>query len=369
MPRKPTRSLLIPFWVLLLTALGGCDAGETPKGPPGPPGGFSRGPTFVLAEPAAIREIREEVEAIGTTRANESVTIAAKVTDTVSRVNFEDGDIVERGAVLVELTNKEQSALLDEAEANLIDARAQARRLEMLAVDNLVPLSQVDEANARLSAADARYQSLVARLEDRLIQAPFSGMLGFRGVSEGTLVTPGSPITTLDDISVIKLDFSVPEVHLSLVSEGLALVAESSAFPDRRFPATVRTIDSRVDEATRSAVVRAHIDNPELILKPGMLLTVRLTTATRNALMVPEVAVLQRSSQVFVYTIEAGRAEMLQVKTGVRRDGWIEVTAGIEAGRPVITEGVIKVRDGSPVTTEPPGRGGPPGAGGRPGGD
>ncbi|MFV2090921.1 MAG: efflux RND transporter periplasmic adaptor subunit, partial [Pseudomonadales bacterium] len=195
---------------------GGAAAGKGPKS-----GGFSRGPTFVLTQVATLREIRDEVEAIGTTYANESVTVTAKVTDTVSKVNFEDGQTVEKGAVLVELTKREQVALLDEAEANRNDARIQARRLEMLAAEGTIPLSQLDEAHARLSASEARYQSIVARIQDRLIQAPFSGVLGFREVSEGTLVTPGSTITTLDDISIIKLDFSIPEVYLDLVEVGL----------------------------------------------------------------------------------------------------------------------------------------------------
>jgi membrane fusion protein (multidrug efflux system) len=348
--------------IILLFGLAACEENGGAPGPGsrGGPGGFSRGPTYVLTEFASIREIRDEVEAIGTSRANESVTIAAKVTDTVSRVNFEDGQIVEAGDVLVELTNKEQSALLAESEANLIDARNQARRLEMLAAENSIPLSQLDEAHARLSATEARYQSIIARLEDRLIRAPFSGLLGFREVSEGTLVTPGSRITTLDDISIIKLDFRIPEVHLGLVHLGQELVARSSAFPDRRFEATVKTIGSRIDENTRAATIRAHINNPDLILKPGMLLIVQLTTATRKTLMVPEPALMQRADQNFVYTITDGRAALLTVKTGVRRDGWIEVLAGVQEGQPVITDGVIKIREGSPVTTEPPRKPQPP---------
>ena len=276
------------------------------------------------------------------------------MTETVSRVRFEDGDLVEAGAVLVELTKAEQAALLAEAEANRDDARKQHERQARLARDQLVPTSQADEARARFEAQDARYESLLARLEDRLIRAPFAGKLGFRAVSNGTLVTPGTPITTLDDISMIKLDFTVPEVNLNLVRPGLRLVAESSAFPGEAFPATVRTIDSRVDPATRSVLVRALISNPELRLLPGMLLTVTLTTAERESIMVPEPAVLQRASQVFVYTIVEGRAELTQITTGDRQDGWIEVTSGLQPGQQVITEGIIKIRNGTPVTTERP---------------
>lgn len=305
----------------------------------------------MVATPATVRTIREEVEAIGTTYANESVTLTAKVTDTVSKVRFEDGQLAERGQVLLELTNTEQAALLNESEANVQDAQNQFRRFEKLAADGSVPVSQLDESRARLDAAQARHQSLMARLEDRLIRAPYSGLLGFRQVSDGTLVSPGTPITTLDDISVIKLDFSIPEVHLALVRPGLELVAESSAYPGTHFDATVNTIGSRIDPVTRSATVRAHIDNDDLLLRPGMLMTVRLIASERESLMVPEIALVQRSSQVFVYTIVDGQASMQEVTSGARDQGWVEILSGLEPGEPVITEGVIKMREGAPVTT------------------
>ena len=342
-------------------------SGERPtagRGPGGGPGGFSRGPTFVVAEPASVRTIRDEVEAIGTTLANESVTLTAKVTDTVSKVRFEDGELVKSGQVLVEITNTEQAALLAESEANVQDAHNQFQRFEKLAADGSVPVSQLDESSARLAAVEARYQSLLARLEDRLIRAPFSGLLGFRQVSEGTLVSPGTPIATLDDISLIKLDFSIPEVHLALVRPGLKLSAESSAYAGTTFHATVNTIGSRIDPVTRAATVRAHIANDDLLLRPGMLMTVRLIASEREALMVPEISLVQRASQVFVFTIRDERAEMLQVSTGARDRGWIEILGGLDAGQAVITEGVIKIRDGAPVTIVPldrAPRGRPPG--------
>ncbi len=345
-----TRSLS-PALLCLLLGLAACEQKAAEGGGRGAV--FSRGPTLVVAEPAALRDIREEVEAIGTTLANESVTITAQVTDTVSRVVFDDGDYVDQGDVLVQLTSEEEAALLAEAEINLDDARNQYRRLENLLEDGSIPVSEVDQARARYSAAEARYQSVVARLDDRLVKAPFSGLLGFRKVSPGTLVSPGTNITTLDDISVIKLDFSIPEVLLSLVEPGMRLNAESSAFPGTFFDATVRTIGSRIDEISRAATVRAIIDNSSLLLRPGMLLTVRLTTAERRALMVPESALIQRSSQAYVYTIDGAQAALTQVISGARFDGWVEILDGLDPGQAVVAEGVIKIRDGSPVVTSP----------------
>ncbi len=336
--------------LLVASCGGGADApnarGERPLGA----GGFVPGATIVVTELAQQRKVRDQVEAIGTAVANESVTISAKVTDTVSKIKFEDGDFVATGDVLVELTNEEQTALLAEAEANVNDTRTQLKRLEDLLGQGSVPISQVDEARAKFSAAEARYRSIVARLEDRLITAPFSGMLGFRQVSAGTLITPGDPITTLDDVSVIKLDFSVPEVYLSFVRPGTRIEARSPAYPQETFNAVLHTIGSRVDPVTRAVTVRAHIGNERLLLRPGMLLTARLTIAERETLMIPESALVQRSAEVFVYTIEEGRAAMREVTHGIRSQGWVEILSGLNEGEAVITEGVIKIRPGALVS-------------------
>lgn len=336
-----------PLIIALSLLTAACENGsDVPGG-----GGFSRRPTLVVTETTQRRTIRDQVEAIGTAVANESVTITAKVTDTVNHVKFEDGGFVVAGDVLVELTNEEQTALLAEAEANVDDMRTQFDRLKDLLGQGSVPVSQVDAARARYSAAQARYQSIVARLDDRLITAPFSGVLGFRQVSAGTLITPGTAITTLDDVSVIKLDFSIPEVYLNLVKPGTQIEATSPAYPSEIFRATLRTISSRVDPVTRAATVRAHINNDRLLLKPGMLLTAKLITAEREALMIPESALVQRNTEVFVYTLADGRASRRAVKHGIRDGGWVEILSGLSEGEEVITEGVIKVRNGSPVNT------------------
>ena len=340
-------------WMVTLLFSAGC-TDEEAQGPSR--GGFG-GPPLVVTETATVRSIADIIEAIGTTQANESVTITAKVTDSIRHVRFDDGDLVQQGDVLVELTNEEQTALLQEEEAGRQDARNQYDRLKNLLEQRSIPVSDVDEARARLSAAEARYQAILARLDDRLIRAPFTGLLGFREVSAGTLITPGTPITTLDDISVIKLDFALPEVHLGVVHPGLSLTAASAAFPGRSFAATVRTVGSRVNPVTRAVPVRAHIDNPEALLRPGMLMTVKLTTASRDALMVPETALLQRGMETFVYAVTDGRAARTTIDLGIRRDGWAEARTGIAPGQEVVVEGVMSVRDGGPVR-----RAGPVGA-------
>lgn len=313
-----------------------------------------RPPTSVVTETVLKRPMRDTIEAIGTAVANESLTITSKVTETVRTVAFEDGDFIDAGAVLVELTNQEETALLAEAKATVEDTSLQQKRLEDLYEQRAIPVSDVDVARARANEARARYESIVARLDDRLIRAPFSGVLGFRQVSPGTLVTPGTAICTLDDIEQIKLDFAVPEVYLALLEAGLTLTATSPAYPGDAFSASVETVGSRIDPVSRTAQVRALIDNEARRLRPGMLLTVQLSARERVSLAVPEVAVVQRSGAAFVYVVEEGAdgvlvASLRQVRLGSRYQGWAEVLDGIEEQDRVVTDGVIKVRDGAPI--------------------
>jgi membrane fusion protein (multidrug efflux system) len=164
-------------------------------------------------------------------------------------------------------------------------------------------------------------------------------------------VTPGTPITTIDDISIIKLDFTVPEVYLSALSPGQLVSAKSPAFPDETFEGALKTIRSRVDPVTRSVIARAHIDNPDRRLRPGMLLTVRVTRAATTALAVREAALQQVADRTFVYVAKDGRAVQRDVTTGQREPGFVEITDGLALGEPVVTEGLLKLRDGMPIRT------------------
>jgi membrane fusion protein (multidrug efflux system) len=322
----------------------------------GRPGGFggrpAAQPPLVTIGRAHRDQLYDVVEALGTTQANESVTLTAKVTDTVRRVNFEDGDYVEKGTVLIELTNQEEEAALAEARANLDDAESQQRRLEDLSNRGLSAASQLDAARSRTDAMQARLNSVVARLRDRLIQAPFSGLLGFRKVSPGTLLTPNTAITSIDDISTIKLDFTVPETFLEAMKPGAKIVAKSVSFPGRDFEGVVRTVGSRVDPVTRAVTVRAHIANNDRALRPGMLLTVDVLTAQHEALVVPEGAVFQVQNRAYVYRLDGETARQQEIEIGGRRFGVVEVLGGLQEGDPIVVEGIVKLRDGIQVRFE-----------------
>jgi membrane fusion protein (multidrug efflux system) len=330
----------LPALLLLATAVAGCE-GDAPGASEAPPA------TAVVTTTVAPVQWRDTIDALGTARANESVTITAKVSEIVRKVAFESGDVVHAGDVLVDLSSGAQLAGLEEARAAYQEAERQLKRQQELAERQLVAASQIDTQRAARDAAKARMDVVRAELSDRVITAPFDGVLGLRQVSPGSLVTPGTPISTLDDISVIKLDFSVPERFLAVLERGQQLVARSAPYPDRQFAGTVASVDSRVDPVTRSVTVRAEVPNPERLLRPGMLMSVQLFLTARQALVVPEIAVLQVGTESFVYRVKADRSvERVKVELGSRREGEVVVARGLEPGDRIVTEGTVKLRDG-----------------------
>ncbi|MGB5103306.1 MAG: efflux RND transporter periplasmic adaptor subunit [Steroidobacteraceae bacterium] len=315
-------------------------------------GGFSQMAVAVVAVPAQSRQLALELEALGTANANESVEITAKVANQVTAVRFEEGQQVRRGDVLVELDGAQARADLAAAEAALAESRSQYQRSRELYTTKVLSDSQIEQIEATFKANQARVDSARARVADTVVRAPFAGRVGLRRVSVGSLISPGTVITTLDDTSTIKLDFTVPETFLSAVEPGLGIVARSVSYPDASFAGRVSSVDTRVDPATRSVTVRALVPNPEGLLKPGMFLTVRLSRGAVDALMVPEEALVPEQGNVFVYVVEDGVARKRSVRMGQRRVGEVQVLEGLAAGELVVTEGTQKLRDGAAVSLQ-----------------
>lgn len=296
------------------------------------------------------RSFEDQIEALGTARANESIVVSAQVTETVSQIGFDDGAVVSKGDVIIELTSREESAQLSEARANYEEAvRQHARSVEMRR-DGTVSQAQLDAQTTARDAAKARLDELQARLRDRLIRAPFAGVLGMREVSPGTLVQPGDPITTLDDIDLIKVDFSVPERFMSVIRPGLVVYASTAAYPDQRFEGVVRAIDTRIDPETRSVRMRADIPNKGHALRPGMLMAIELSANERSAFSVPEESIVPVGEKNYVFVVdEAGQAARLELQTGRRDAGDVEVLGGLSGAERIVIEGGSMLYPGSAV--------------------
>lgn len=325
-------------------------------------------PTVVVAAVKTGR-IEQRMEAVGTARSNESITVTAKDAARISTFNFTEGALIERGAVLFEQDTSERRADVEQARsqresarANREDVKARLDRAKQLRASGNVTEARLDEleaqfrsAEAVFQAAEARLRATEARLSDMRVVAPFTGRVGLRLVSPGAMVQPGTAITTLDDIQKIKVEFALPETVLAKVGPGTAIEATAAAYPNRVFNGAISVIDTRIDPITRSFRVNAEFDNREESLKPGLFLNVTLILASReNAILVPEEAVVPLGSEMFVFVIKDNRAERRTVKLGIRRQGDIEILDGLRPGEQVVVQGIQKVRDKQPVQVARP---------------
>lgn len=312
---------------------------------------------LVTTVKASSQELRDTVEALGTTTSNESINVSATVTATVRAVHFEDGSQVQKGAVLVELDADEARADVEQVRANLAEEERQLRHLKLLIDRNAVSQTDMEKQQSVVNVARAKLAANEARLQDYIIVAPFAGVLGARRVSVGALVSPGTMITSLDDLDKIKVDFSVPEIYLPLLHKDLSVQAHSQAYSERIFEGIISFVDSRIDPVTRAVALRAQLDNRDGLLRPGMLLQVQIQQPLRKALMVPERSVAPLRGEQFLYVLESNNenksvAKKRVVKLGQRSGGQVEIVSGIAEGEIIIVDGSMSVQDGMNVTVK-----------------
>jgi membrane fusion protein (multidrug efflux system) len=310
-------------------------------------------PVAVTVEEARVEVLSDRIEALGTLRANESVNLTAKVSELITSVDFVDGQRVKKGQILVTMEQIEEAALLNEAQSTAEESRRQYERTQQLSKQGAASLAQLDEALRVYETARARELAFQSRRDNLIIAAPFDGVVGLRNISVGALVQPGDLIITIDDDSVMKLDFSVPSTFLGAIKPGTLIEAHAPAFGNRKFRGEVRSIDSRIDPVTRTIVVRAEIPNSDLLLKPGLLMSVEILSRQREALVIPEEALLPQGRQSFVMVVEESPEGPLvrrkEVAIGTRHAGTVEIIEGLSAGQKIVTHGGLKLTEGAAV--------------------
>lgn len=297
------------------------------------------GPTSVIVTIVEPIVFADRIEAVGTAEADESTTISAAETEIIEKVMFEDGQFVKEGDLLVQLKDTEESATYSEA-------LKAYNRYKALAENNAGSIARRDEAKAVMQVA-------WARVSDRKIKAPFDGILGIREVSNGDLVSPGTVITTIDDIDPMEVEFSVPEIYISELLPGVHIEARSEAYPGQIFEGSIKTVNPRIDPVTRSIRVKAEVENPESLLRPGLLMNVEIVKNSRTSLAVPEESLMSGAQGKTVVKVTQDGDNLVATPTpvtiGTRRAGYVEVTSGLTLGDTVITEGILKAQPGAPL--------------------
>lgn len=300
--------------------------------------------TQVVSQSALVRQ----VTSLGTALANESVQIVSNTSDYLTALHINEGQRVEKGQLIAQLNDVEERARVAELSASLLDQKRQLDRVKNLAKTQATAQSLLDEQQTRVNTTQAQLDAVKARLNEMTIRAPFSGVLGLRQVSEGAYLTSGTVLTTLDDLNLIRLEFSIAEYYLAQLKPGMAVNSTSVAYPGKTFTGQIKAIDTRLDPVTRSVKVHALVPNDQLELRPGMLLNVSVTLAELQALQISEKAIVPLQNKHYVFVVNKDNSvTQTEVQLGQRMPGLVEIVSGLNAGDEVVIEGTTKIRSGS----------------------
>ena len=325
----------------------GADGGAPAKAAPakGPP------PIVVEASRVSMVNLPQALTAVGSLRSDETIIVRPEVAGRIAQILFKEGERVTKGQALLKLDESVQHADLERARANLVLAKSKLDRAEELRKQGFISSQARDEADNNYRVAKADVELMQARLAKTAIPAPFSGTIGLRLVSVGDYVKEGQDIVNLEALDPLKVDFRVPELFLSQVKAGQTLQIALDALPDRVYEGRVYAINPLIDANGRSIVIRAQVPNKDGRLRPGMFARVRLfTSGTKDTLVVPEESLFPLGDDKYVYKIVDGKAQRQKIEIGQRREGRVEVVNGLTADDVVVTAGVIKLREGAPVT-------------------
>jgi membrane fusion protein (multidrug efflux system) len=319
---------------------------------------FTPPPVTVAASVARVDKWNETLNAVGTVQAVRGIELTSETSGEITELRFASGDRVEAGAVLVVLNNKEESASRRNQEATLELSELLFERDRTLIERQTIPQTQFDRTRADLERARAQLAETEARLDNKRIQAPFSGTIGISRVDVGDYIAPGTVIATLQDQSELEIDFTVPARYAPQLRPGLAVNVRVDAFPDRRFAASIVAVDARVDPDTRNVLLRARLDQAEGVL-PGMFAELDIDLGEHSEVVtIPETAMTYSLQGNTVYVVEptedgALTANARVVRAGKVRDGRVAVLEGIAPGDQVVSVGQNKLYRGVRVVLDP----------------
>jgi membrane fusion protein (multidrug efflux system) len=313
-------------------------------------------PVQVIVVEAKSQPVAESLSLTASITPNESVEIKSETDGIVLETKFAEGERVTKGQLLVQLDDSKFAAEVREADAVLKLSQSNHERTKQLFQEKLISQQDYDQATATFAVNQAGLELKRRQLQDARIVAPFSGIVGARQISPGQVISRSMTLTLLVDLDTVKVEVKVPEKYLRQLHVGQSMEFSVAAYPDETFRGDVYFISPQIDEGTRTALVKARIQNSEYKLRGGMFASLDLTLQLRDsAIFVPEPALMSDGDRFSVFVVdEKGEAQMRPVEVGYRLPGRVEITKGLSAGEKVVVEGLQKLRPGAPVKLSPP---------------
>jgi len=326
-------------------------AGQPGQGGQARRGGGSIEPLLAEGYTVAMVTVRETVPTLGTLLPNESVNVVAESSRRVVGVHFEEGNLIQRGALLFKLDDAALRADLMRLEGRHALAVANEARLASLGAQQLVSQQDYDRAVSELKAIVGEMEVLKVAIAQTSIRAPFTGRVGLRRVSQGAYVNTNTVLTTLQDVSQLKLDFTLPERYAAEVHRGqvfkFSVEGRGGSYSGR-----VVALEPGIDTNTRSLVVRGVVPNPGGQLTPGASASVLFEVGTVNGILIPSRALVPSIKGHSVFVLRDGKSVEQDVTIGVRTADNVQILSGLAQGDVVLTSNLLRLRAGIPVRLE-----------------
>ncbi len=303
----------------------------------------------VITAPVVWQQAQTPVEAVGTSRARHSVVLYPEAAGEVVAVKFKAGDRVKAGQTLLQLEADDETLAVELAKVDLADARRLLDRYRRTEGSGAITPSALDDAISAVDRAEIVLQRARVALDDRSMEAPFTGHIGLTTIDPGARISEDTAVASLDDRSVLLVSFELPEILMGQLTTGSEITLTTWSNRGVTTRGTVSEIDSRIDPATRTFTVRAHVDNRDDQLRPGMSFRILLTLEGGRYPVVPEVALQWGGDGAYVWSVVDGRAKRVGATIVQRRQGTILIDADLPEGTLVVAEGVQSMREGLAV--------------------
>jgi len=312
-------------------------------------------PVQAVVAPVSRGSLEESIRLVGNLKATNQVELVTEIDSKIREIKFGEGDRVKKGQPLIILEDTKVKANLDDATARWELAAAELKRGDELLAKKTITEQEIDRLRFQERSADAAVRTAKKQFQEAVITAPFDGVLSEHDLSPGQILSRGQKLVWLIQTSPLEVEFNVPERYIGQVAKKQKIQIESVALPGRRFEGSVDYISPRLDEGTRTGLVKARIPNEEGLLKPGMYGNLELVFRLREkVLTIPEASISYHGDHSSVVVMNsAGKAEFRDVQIGVRLEGKAEILEGLQEGERVVVEGYQKMGPGTTVLISP----------------
>ncbi|MDP4609714.1 MAG: efflux RND transporter periplasmic adaptor subunit [Opitutales bacterium] len=312
--------------------------------------------TFIASE----QVWEESLQAIGSIEPVQGVALEAEIPGIVSMINFENGQFVNAGDLMVQLDIKVEQAQLRAAEASARLAVLENERAKKLRESGSVPQSQLDSSSADVEKANAEVDNFKAIISRKTIRAPFSGKVGIRQINLGQYVAQGASIVTLQADEQVFVNFTLPQHALSKLSTGMEIALKSDAYPDKTFTGAITAISPQIDSRTRTIQLQGTLDNPDGLLRAGLFVRVEAKLPTKQTvLVVPSTAINYAPYGNSIYKViekvdeASGESQLIAeqhfIRIGKHKGDFVSVVDGMNKGDEVVSAGAFKLQNGATV--------------------